>query len=145
VRLLQLALGIGAAPELHAQRQHAAGVIGDPSLDDVADLDQQLALGVADLAAVEHALGLPADIDEHRGLTDRDDLALDHVARAGALLLRLGFAALGFSEHRGEVFVLVGHGPRTLLGEALGGYARLHPRILAVRRVTGSPSGGRPR
>ncbi len=59
-------------------------------LDDIARLDQQLAVLVGDLAAIERALGLAADVDEHRVLADRDHGAADLIAGARALVRALG-------------------------------------------------------
>ena len=107
LRLLELGARLGTAAELDPQREHAAGVADHARLDRVAELDQQLALGVADLGPVELALRLAADVDEHRLLADRDHLAADLVTDAGAL--RAWSAALALGEHRSKVFVLIGH------------------------------------
>src|SRR5207247_11469681 len=117
---------------------------GDPSFEHVADLDEQLAIRIADLRAIELTFGLAAEIDEHGLLADRDHGAFDHVADARALgAARLGAFALG--EHRREVFFVVGHVP--------GGYsarpaattsARLHLTERGLNgRVIGTAVGQR--
>ena len=103
--LLELGACLRPAAELDAQREDATGIAADARLDRIADLDEQLALAVADLRTLECALGLASDIDEHRVLAERDDLARHHIADLRALgAFRAGF---GSGEHRGKVFFVV--------------------------------------
>src|SRR5262249_13099975 len=94
--LLELRAGLGAAAELDAEHEEATRGVDDTGVDGVADLDQELALGVADLGAVELSFRLAADVDKHGLLADRDHLAGDLVT--GAWALGPG-AALALGEH----------------------------------------------
>src|SRR5262249_7546005 len=81
---------------------------GDRRFESVADLDGEIALGVAELGEIDHPLGLAAEVDEGGRVADLGHRALDLLADRRILAGVLALLLLELRQDLAEVLALLG-------------------------------------